>query len=580
MSKSRTHNTFLDEIAIRNLGIIEESRCEFSPGFNVLTGETGAGKTMILTALSLILGGKSDSSLVRHGSDRLQSSAVFSVTNPSSSLTAVCDESDVAIEDGQLIISRSVTADGKSKAQINGAPAPAATVASITDLLVEIHGQSANHQIVKSAKQREILDTFGGKAITDALSEYQESYQKYRDLKERINAMKKASAARDSEIVELEEFVAAWKKLNPIENELTDLDASIARLSSVEVLRTAASTASEILSEEEAGVLTLLHSASRSLDGAKAQDKVLEKIADQLKDGLYQLDDAARELASYLANLEADPAQLQSSQERKAALNSLIKKFGSTSDDPLADLHTRAANSREALADLRGGDSRISELEAELSGVRKDLLSAARALTSVRKDAAIDLSNKVTTELAGLSMPHTVLSITVASIDYEGSLKESDFTTVGCDEVSIGIQAQKDGPIVAIGKGVSGGEMSRIMLALSVVIAGTYPLGTYIFDEVDAGVGGKAAIEVGRRLFELSKNSQVIVVTHLPQVACWADTHLKVAKTTDGHVVASGITSLDRDGRVEEIARMLAGLEESSSAREHALELLALRDSR
>ena len=177
-------------------------------------------------------------------------------------------------------------------------------------------------------------------------------------------------------------------------------------------------------------------------------------------------------------------------------------------------------------------------------------------------------------------MPHTVLSITVASIDYEGSLKESDFTTVGCDEVSIGIQAQKDGPVVAIGKGVSGGEMSRIMLALSVVIAGTYPLGTYIFDEVDAGVGGKAAIEVGRRLFELSKNSQVIVVTHLPQVACWADTHLKVAKTTDGHVVASGITSLDRDGRVEEIARMLAGLEESSSAREHALELLALRDSR
>jgi DNA repair protein RecN (Recombination protein N) len=240
-------------------------------------------------------------------------------------------------------------------------------------------------------------------------------------------------------------------------------------------------------------------------------------------------------------------------------------------------LASRAKSGREEIADLRGGDERITELEGELSAIKSDLLSAARALSAERNSAASKLSDAVSAELKHLSMPHTELIIDLETSPYDGALKESDFTAHGCDEVSISIKAHATAAKVAIGKGASGGEMSRIMLALEVVIAKTHPVGTYIFDEVDAGVGGKAAIEVGRRLHLLAQTSQVIVVTHLPQVAAWADTHFRVEKRSDGSIVQSGVERLSESARIEEIARMLAGLEESSSALEHAAELLAMR---
>jgi DNA repair protein RecN (Recombination protein N) len=243
----------------------------------------------------------------------------------------------------------------------------------------------------------------------------------------------------------------------------------------------------------------------------------------------------------------------------------------------MVDLAARAKSGRESIADLRGGDERINELESELLGIKKNLVLAAKELTASRLRAAGKLSQEVSDELKELSMPHTQLIIDVVPAEYEGALKESDFTSFGCDEISISIKAHATASKVAIGKGASGGEMSRIMLAIEVVIAKTHPVGTYIFDEVDAGVGGKAAIEVGRRLHLLAQSAQVIVVTHLPQVAAWADTHFRVEKRSDGLIVESGVEKLTDSQRVEEIARMLAGLEESTSALEHAAELLAMR---
>ena len=571
-----SERSYLEEISIRNLGIIEQSELELGRGLNVLTGETGAGKTMILTALNLVLGGKSDSSLVRHGAERLVATAQFAITSDSQEKL---DEIGAEVEGRTLIVTRTVTADGKSKASCGGVTVPAGTLADVTESLIEIHGQSANSQIVKPSRQRELLDRFGGSTIAQALHAYQEVFTSFLDLKERIKAMKASANKRDGEIAELEEFLAAWAKLKAVRNEPSAIDDEIQRLSSVEDLRIASSGALAALESEESGALTLLHSARRYLDAAKGKDSRLEEIAERVAESLFILDDATSDLASYATGLEADPERLDSLQSRKAEINSFLKRWGSagSSDDELVALAAKAKSGREVVTDLKGGDDRIAELEKELAQIKKSLLQCATKLTSARADAALSLSTSVTSEIQALSMPHTRFFAEVNSPDYTSTLKESDFTTLGCDEIVMQIQGQIDGPKIALGKGASGGEMSRIMLGLEVVIAQSHPVGTYIFDEVDAGVGGKAAIEVGKRLHALAQNSQVIVVTHLPQVAAWADTHFVVRKSSDGSVVQSGVSKLEESGRVEEIARMLAGLEESSSAREHAAELLALR---
>ena len=572
--------TYLEEIAIRNLGIIEESRLEFGKGLNVLTGETGAGKTMILTALNLVLGGKSDSALVRTGSDCLTATAVFAASEKiSSELASKLSESDLSLEDDQIIFARSVNADGKSKALCNASAVPASVLADLSQHLIEIHGQSANTHLVKPARQRELLDRFAGKPLSDALNTYSDIYGSYLELKSRIATMKSAASVRDSEIAELEEFLDGWSKLKATRGEVAATIDEISRLSSVEDLRVAATHSASALSDEDSGSLTSLGSAKRALEAAKGRDSRLDEIGDRVAESFYILDEASRDLASYLSSLEADPDRLNALQERRAALNSFIKRWGTGSDpdDSLVALAARAKAGKESIADLKGGDERIAELESELKKIKSSLLEAACRLTEVRIAAATALSAEVSEELKQLSMPHTQLIIDISTPDYKGALKESDFTQAGCDEVSISIKAHATAAKVAIGKGASGGEMSRIMLALEVVIAKSQPVGTYIFDEVDAGVGGKAAIEVGRRLHLLAESAQVIVVTHLPQVAAWADTHFRVEKRSDGLIVESGVEKLSESARVEEIARMLAGLEESSSALEHAAELLSMR---
>lgn len=574
--------SFLEEISIRNLGIIEESHLELSPGLNVLTGETGAGKTMILTALHLVLGGKADSSLVRHSSERLAASATFSLpATIDSHFREKVEESGCSIEDDKLIFTRTVTNEGKSKASANGTSVPASVLSDLSSELIEIHGQSANIALSKSSRQRELLDKYGGKAIDEAHHMYSVIYQNYLELRERIKSMKSASSARDAEIADLENFLSEWSKLKAVRNEYSSTVDEISRLSSVEDLRQAATHASSATIDEDGGALTALGIAKKALETTKGRDSRLDSIADQFAEAFYLLDEASRELSSYQATLEADPDRLNHLQERRAALNVFLKKWGSSGepDDQLVALAARAKSGRESIADLKGGDERINELENELKAIKKELLSAAVNLTTARKHAASKLSSEVSAELKHLSMPHTELIVDISTPDYEGALKESDFTPHGCDELTISIKAHSTAAKIAIGKGASGGEMSRIMLALEVVIAQSHPVGTYIFDEVDAGVGGKAAIEVGRRLNLLAKNAQVIVVTHLPQVAAWADTHFRVEKRSDGLIVESGVERLSDAERVEEIARMLAGLEESTSALEHAAELLAMRGS-
>ena len=564
-----SERTFLEEITIRSIGVIDQSTLEISKGLTVLTGETGAGKTMILTALNLILGGKADSALVRKGSERLVASGRFSIPK---SVEHFFDS--VVVEDGELIVTRTVAADGKSKATTNGVSATASTLSTVGENLVEVHGQAANQNITKSSRQRELVDRFG----KIDLGQYQSALQDYHDLKERIAALKNSIAQKDKELADLREFAYAFKKLNPTANEYAEIDLEIARLSSVEEFRLATSQATTAVEDEEAGSLTSLGVARRALENARTKDPQLEAIYQQLSESFFLLDDAQSALNSYHSKLEADPVRLDLLHDRKADINSLIKKFGGAGshEQELTDLAVRFKNSSDAIADLEGGDQRLEELEKQLTSHKKILLAAARNLSDNRVKAAAQLSELVTTEIQQLSMPHAAFVAKVDTADYSAP-KESDFTSQGCDEIAMFIQGHKDAPLVALAKGASGGEMSRVMLALEVVIATTHPIGTYVFDEVDAGVGGKAAIEVGKRLHQLAQHAQVIVVTHLPQVAAWADSHFVVTKNNDGTVSQSDVRMVIGEDRIEEIARMLAGLENSSSAREHATELLSLK---
>lgn len=566
----------LEEISIRGLGVIEEATLELGPGFTVLTGETGAGKTMVLTALSLVLGGKADSSLVRKGRDRLVASATFKVQ---SKIEEIAADKGATTEDGELILTRTLNSEGKSRASAGGVSVPVSVLAELGEELIEIHGQAASMSITKIAKQREILDRYAGSQFTEVHDHYKAALDDYNSLKAKIASLKSNAAGREREIATLQEFSNAFKKIKPQPGEASALLAEITRLSSVESLRTSVGESVSLLLTEESGVVDALAAAKRNLETVADKDPLIGEILAAVTDSFFQLSEAAQSAHVYLEDLEADPQRLDTAQARRAELNSFLKRYASfeEADDQIMELMKRHDLVAESIADLTGGEDRLAQMEEELELLFQQLCSRSQILSEVRRDFAVQLSASVTEEIHMLSMPHTQFFCTVSSPDYSQNLGSNVFTLSGADEVAMLLQAHRDGPLVQVAKGASGGELSRVMLALEVVLAESEPVGTYIFDEVDAGVGGKAAIEVGRRLRELSQYAQVIVVTHLPQVAAWADSHFVVRKNDDGAVSQSDVVRVTGDTRIEEIARMLAGHEDSQSAREHAAELLAMR---
>jgi DNA repair protein RecN (Recombination protein N) len=566
----------LEEISIRGLGVIEETTLELGPGFTVLTGETGAGKTMILTALSLVLGGKADSSLVRKGGDRLIASATFKVAP---SIEKLSTDKGARSEDGELILTRTVNSEGKSRASAGGVSLPASVLSELGEELIEIHGQAASMSITKIAKQREILDRYGGEELTEAIGHYKIALHDYNNLKVKIDSLKSNAMEREKEMAALREFSVAFKKITPKIGEASNLATEISRLSSVESLRTSVSESLSILLSEEVGVLESLARAKKNLEAVVEKDPNINEILSAITDSFFQLTEAAHSARAYLDDLEADPVRLEIAQSRRAELSTFLKRYSTVegADEQIGELRFRHEQVAESIEDLSGGEERLAQMEKELDSLFQILCICGQKLSVVRAAFAAQLSLAVSKEIHVLSMPHTQFLCKVSSPDYLQDLSPSVFSAIGADEVAMLLQSHRDGPLVQVAKGASGGELSRVMLALEVVLAESEPVGTYIFDEIDAGVGGKAAVEVGRRLRELSRYAQVIVVTHLPQVAAWADSHFVVRKNEDGAVSQSDVVSVVGDMRIEEIARMLAGQEDSKSAKEHAAELLAMR---
>jgi DNA repair protein RecN (Recombination protein N) len=575
--KSASTRSHLQEISIRGLGVIDNAQVEFKPGLNVITGETGAGKTMLLTALNLILGGKADSDLVRTGQERLTTSGRFLLPNPiTPEIKELLEQNDAIIEEGAILLNRNVAKDGKSRALVSGVSTTAAILNELSEHLIEVHGQHANQVLSKPAKQREVLDSYCDAEISPILKEYRVELEEYLSLKKQIEELTKASRDKERLIRDLSELDGEYRKIKPQRDELNVLDNLISKLGSIEELRIAATGASEALNHEEQGGLNSLQHSKRYLHAARGKDPNLDEIQERISEALFNLIDASGDLQRYLDGLEADPNALENALQRRSLLLSFSKKYGTSTDrqECYNEAIERGVLAGERIKDLDGGDERIAQLAKEVEKKREALLKCAARLTAIRTAAAIKFAKQVEQELQLLAMPKARLSVTVNS---RTGQSDSDFQSFGLDEIQILFSAHIGGDLLPIAKAASGGELSRLMLGIEVVIAHSYPVGTYIFDEVDAGVGGKAALDVGRRLKRLAGEAQVIVVTHLPQVAIWADHHIKVEKNNEGAVTESSIRAISESERQLEIARMLSGVEGSEHAQEHARELLNLR---
>ena len=553
----------LEEIRIGQLGVIDSSTLELGPGLTVITGETGAGKTMIVTALGLLLGGRADSGAVRTGARNARVEGVVRTADLPEFAAAV-EEAGGEVEDERVVLARNVSAEGRSRAFVGGASVPVSSLAEIAEPLVAVHGQSDQHRLLQARAQREALDRFGGEQVAGLLATYREVYHRLEAVERELDEVVTTARERAQEADLLRFGLGEVEAVAPEPGEDAALAAEESRLGFADTLRTAAEQAREALSSEQGDpdALATVSAARTLLDGVREHDAEAGELADRLAEITYLLSDLAADVASYASRIDTDPARLAVVSERRAALTALTRKYGDTIDDVLA----WAERSATRLLDLDHTDERIEQLRAEQEVLRRERDTAAAALSAARVEAAARLAAEVTAELTLLAMPHARLGVDVRTTDR--------FTSSGADEVELMLAANTGSEPRPLAKGASGGELSRVMLALEVALAGTSPVPTFVFDEVDAGVGGAAAVEVGRRLAQLARSAQVLVVTHLPQVAAYADRHVVVEKSSDGTVTSSGLTVLDDEQRERELSRMLAGLADSDTALAHARELL------
>ncbi|MGV8883924.1 MAG: DNA repair protein RecN [Rhodoglobus sp.] len=557
----------IEELSIRSLGVIGEARLPLGAGFTAITGETGAGKTMVVTALGLLLGERSDSSVIRAGSAQAVVEGRW-IIDPSGPIADRVRDAGGELDADELLLGRSISAEGRSRAVVGGRSAPVGVLGEIGQQLVVVHGQSDQVRLKSATAQREALDRFAGAPFATLIGEYQHTYRRWQEAQGELDVLVAERDRRTAEAEELRTSISEIEAVAPERGEDQALSDRADLLTNLEDLRSAAGAAHETLSSESdegLDVLSLLASARRQLERVAPHDAALAPIAEAVAEASIAVNEVSVQLAQYLGSLDSDAAQeLSVVQDRRGELSALVRKFGPTLDDAIDFLDTGSAR----LLELDNDTSRIDTLGQEVAADRDRLIELAEQLSAARRKAASELSERVTGELAALAMPNAAVTVQVED--------RADYSLSGKDQVSILLMPHPGAEPRPLGRGASGGELSRVMLAIEVVIAGSDPVPTFIFDEVDAGVGGASAIEIGRRLQSLSRNAQVIVVTHLAQVAAFATNHLRVVKDDDGAVTASSVEKLEGEQRVEEMARLLSGLPDSASGLSHARELLEL----
>lgn len=561
---------------IRSLGVIADAVLDLHPGFTVVSGETGAGKTMVVQSLTLLAGGRADSGLVRPGQPRAVVEGRLSGLNPAAVERGLAAGAELD-DDGGLLVSRVVTTEGRSRAHLGGAAVPAGVLAAVVGGAVTVHGQHDQQRLLRGAEQRAALDRSGGALVAEALAAYRDVWGRWRAVDAELRDITTRAQERAQEAEVLRAGLERIAAVDPLLGEDAELAVEAERLRNASDLRAAAAGAHVALTGDTDGGLeghgaeagtggadvgVLLAAARRALALAAGHDPELEVLAQRVAELAYLAADVAADLAGYAAAVDSDPLRLAAVEDRRAVLRTLCRAYGPGVQDVLA----WAAQAAPRLAELDSDDGRRTELSHGHARLADALDQAVLHLRAARAAAAAVLGEAVSAELAALAMPQArvtaVLSPTAPGPD-------------GADEVELLLAPHPGAPARGLARGASGGELSRVMLALEVVCSGPGAGGTLIFDEVDAGVGGRAAVEVGRRLARLARDHQVVCVTHLPQVAAFADRHLRVVKSVDGTVTESGVEELAGPGRVRELSRMLAGLDDSELARGHAEELLA-----
>ena len=592
----------LREIRIQNLGVIDDAVLELSAGLNVVTGETGAGKTMVVSGLGLLLGARADTAMVRTGAKNAVVEGVVDV-GPEHPASLRVVEAGGDAQDG-LILVRTVSAGGRSKAHVGGRTVPVSVLGELGELLVAVHGQSDQWRLRQPEQHRVVLDRFAGGSVAEPLSRYVALYDDFHQVGAELRNLRGLARDRAREVDVLRTGLEEIEAIDPLSGEDLELRSEDERLAHSDGLRASAGRAHALLTGDpdslyyETGqvdgsgrgdprgdeirggdgwgdVAGQLGAARAALASMTGHDQALADLDRRLQELGYLTADLGTDLASYLTDVDVDPARLAWVQNRRADLARLQRKYGDTADDILL----WAKESAVRLAELEGADDRAEGLQVRLEALRAELTGCAVELSAARQRAATDFGACVTAELSHLAMGKAVVQVGLGRRpDPEGlSLDEGvdpvRFSRHGVEDVEILLAASPGATPRSVARAASGGELSRVMLALEVV-TGSGDVPTFVFDEVDAGVGGKAALDVGARLAALATTAQVIVVTHLAQVAAYADRHLVVRRTDDGHITASAVAVVSGQERLRELARMMAGVEDSDVAIEHARELL------
>jgi len=552
----------LAELRIADLGVIGDATIEPGPGFTAVTGETGAGKTMIVTGLALLAGAKADPRLVRSGAARALVEGRWVVAPDQAESLA---ELGAEVEDGEVLVTRQLGAN-RSRMAIGGAQVPLSTGAVLVGEWVTVHGQSEQLRLGTPERQREVLDRYAGPELAGVLASYRGDYAARRAAADELAELTTRSQARARELDLLRFGLDEIAKVDPQPAEDQALAAEALRLQAVDDLRLAAHQALTALAGDEdvydsTDALGLVGVARKALTPAVERDSGLGPIAEELAGAAAALADVASSLASYAAGLDADPLRLEWIAGRRAELGHLTRKYGETVDEVLE----WAARAVERVTELDAGDDRIARLRADVAALDERLRASAGRITALRRVAASALAELVAGELQALAMPRARLTF---------ELTPTELGPHGADQVSLLFSANPGSAPGPLGKVASGGELSRVRLALEVVLANQARGETFVFDEVDAGVGGAVAFEIGRRLARLAEHCQVVVVTHLAQVAAFAQRHYVVAKADDGSVTTSGVRLVTDADRLDVLATMMGGLESSDSALAHAKELL------
>ncbi|QLY33890.1 DNA repair protein RecN [Nocardia huaxiensis] len=577
----------LTEIRIDGLGVISTATAQFHEGLTVLTGETGAGKTMVVTSLHLLSGARADAGRVRLGASRAVVEGRFTVDEVHDSARSEAQEvlessGAEPDDDGSIIAVRTVGSDGRSRAHLGGRSVPASVLGDFTTPLLTVHGQNDQLRLQRPDQQLHALDQFASDTVDSLLRKYQKARKTWLDARNQLLERTAKSRELALEADHLTQSLNEIDAVAPEPGEDVHLVAEVRRLSDLDSLREAASTAHDALAGpadspgEDAGALDLLGTARARIEAS--DDPALAGLGPRLGEAISVVVDLATELSSYLSDLPSDPGALESMLTRQAELKTLTRKYAPDIDGVIK----WADEARTRLSSLDVSEEALAALAAEVETAAEKVRETARKLTAARTKAAGKLAAAVSTELGGLAMGRARLEVAVgpmlAGVQDSAPLvidgKELHAGSTGVDEVEFRLAAHSGAHPLPLSKSASGGELSRIMLALEVVLASSEHGTTMVFDEVDAGVGGRAAVEIGRRLARLARTHQVIVVTHLPQVAAFADTHLVVDKVDDGKGVKSGVRALTQDERVVELARMLAGLGDTETGRAHAWELL------